>query len=126
MDSPHPKPQCVLIVDDDPQIRTLFRLVLEGEGYTVKDAEHGLAALELMNREQVDVFVVDLSMPEMDGFETIRQVRSHWPSTKIIAVSGFMAGMFLPVAKYMDADATLSKPVEPEDLLKAVSKVVAQ
>jgi len=85
---PHP-PCPVLLVDDDPASRELTRTILEKEGWEVSEAENGRAALECMKRERPSVILLDLMMPEMDGFEFAAQVRRHpeWRSIPIVVVT---------------------------------------
>ena len=58
----------ILVVDDDKNTRLLLKAVLEAERYTVSTAENGEAALEIMDREHIDLVVLDIMMPKMDGY----------------------------------------------------------
>ena len=81
-----PNPPCpVLLVDDDPAARAMIRTILEKEGWKVCEAEHGRAALACMERERPSLIVLDLVMPEMDGFEFADQVRRH-PEWRLIPI----------------------------------------
>jgi signal transduction histidine kinase/CheY-like chemotaxis protein len=86
---PHP-PCPVLLVDDDAGARALTRKVLEKEGWKVCEAENGLRALECLERERPCLILLDLMMPEMDGFEFAERVRQHpeWRSIPIVVLSG--------------------------------------
>jgi CheY-like chemotaxis protein len=79
----------VLVVDDDEGARALARGMLEREGWTVSEAENGAAALESMARERPSLILLDLMMPEMDGFEFAARVRRHpeWRSIPIVVLS---------------------------------------
>ena len=66
----------IMIVDDDPQIRRVLRTALVAQGYEVMDARNGEEALEKLRDEKVDLIVLDMNMPGMDGMETCRTVRS--------------------------------------------------
>jgi signal transduction histidine kinase/CheY-like chemotaxis protein len=84
------RPPCpVLVVDDDPLIRTLTRKMLEKEGWAVTEAENGVAALKIMERERPSLIFLDLIMPEMDGFTFAAEVRRHpeWRSIPIVVVT---------------------------------------
>ena len=73
-----PNPPCpVLLVEDDPATREVTRTILEKEGWKVSEAENGRVALECMERERPSLIVLDLMMPEMDGFEFAARVRKH-------------------------------------------------
>jgi CheY-like chemotaxis protein len=83
----HDRP--VLVVDDDPMMRRMLRQLLEAEGHTVVEAEDGRAALALMNQTQPGMILLDLLMPEMDGFEFLSTMRENpqWRSTPVAIVT---------------------------------------
>jgi len=85
---PHP-PCSVLMVEDDPATRELTRAILEKEGWMVSEAENGRAALVCMERERPSLILLDLMMPEMDGFEFADRVRQHpeWRSIPIVVLT---------------------------------------
>lgn len=68
----------VLIVDDDPHIRELLRLYLRKEGYHIFEAIHGKEAMHVLETETIHLAIVDIMMPEMDGYELCEQIRSHY------------------------------------------------
>ena len=67
----------VLVVDDEHALRRLLRLYLEKEGYEVVEADDGLDALSLLRRGGIDVALVDVMLPELDGFEVVRRIRTE-------------------------------------------------
>ncbi|HKW91815.1 MAG TPA: GAF domain-containing protein [Methylomirabilota bacterium] len=79
----------VLVVDDDPAVRQLFRRMLEAAGYAVMEAENGRVALERLRESPPSVILLDLMMPEMDGFEVVTELRRHdaWRAIPIIVVT---------------------------------------
>jgi CheY-like chemotaxis protein len=79
----------VLVVDDDAGVRQLLRRMLEPEGYTVVEAENGRAALDRLRAVAPSVVVLDLMMPEMDGFEFVAEFRRHeaWRTIPIVVVT---------------------------------------
>ena len=85
---PHP-PCPVLVVEDDPATRDLTRAILKKEGWEVIEAENGRIALECMKRERPSLILLDLMMPEMDGFEFAAEVRRHpeWRSIPIVVLT---------------------------------------
>jgi CheY-like chemotaxis protein len=115
----------ILVVDDDPQIRKLFSQVLNKAGYSVYYACDGAEAKSFIQRIQFDLMILDLNMPEMDGFEVLKFARSESPRLKTIVVSGFMQGTMLKAAKLFGAAATLDKPVQISLLLSTVRDVMA-
>ena len=79
----------VLVVDDDATLRELLRRILEGAGYTVVEAENGRVALERLRTLEPGVILLDLMMPEMDGFEVVAEMRRHeaWRTIPIVVVT---------------------------------------
>jgi DNA-binding response OmpR family regulator len=69
-------PRRILVVDDDPEIRSLTRLVLEGEGYVVDEAADGEAAVARAFAGDLDLVLLDVSMPKMSGWETLRVLKA--------------------------------------------------
>ncbi|HLK69191.1 MAG TPA: PAS domain S-box protein [Bryobacteraceae bacterium] len=114
----------ILVVDDDPAIRSFLGRVLSGAGYRVLGAKDGKEAVQHVNISEVDLMITDLIMPEQEGLETIQILHRLRPGLKIIAISGKFGGQFLRVAKLFGARATLTKPVLPDQLLEAVRQVL--
>ena len=116
----------ILVVDDDAQVRTLCRLALEESSYLVTEATNGRNALAAIEGTDFALIVLDLSMPDMDGFEFLKAVRAKSPKLKIVVISGFLGGTMLAAAKLFGAAATLAKPFSPDSLLLVVSEVLAK
>jgi DNA-binding response OmpR family regulator len=121
--APAPPPRRVLVVDDDDDIRLLLRELLSGAGYLVETAQDGRAALRVFHENPIDVVVLDLSMPELDGFETLERLRdmSDVPvilltarSSEIDKVRGFRAG----------ADDYVVKPFGRQELLARIEALL--
>jgi CheY-like chemotaxis protein len=101
--------QSILVVDDNPDHRKMFRTRLESGGYSVVEASSGKEALAAIEKTKFALMILDLSMYEMDGFAVLRAARSKHPELKIIVASGFLHGEALESAKSLGADATLDK-----------------
>ena len=112
----------ILLIDDEAPIRMVFQVALEQAGYHVLTAEHGKHGLRLLEHQAVDLIIVDIFMPEMDGLELIPLLRKTHPANKIIAISGGF-GMLnqLDTAKYLGAHDTLKKPFSLQELLDTVA-----
>jgi CheY-like chemotaxis protein len=110
----------ILIVDDDAQVLGLLLKVLAGRGYTVTGTTSGGEAIETAIAARYDLAIVDLSMPDVGGFEVLKTLRAGQPSLKIVVISGAMPGLMLESARIFGATSTLSKPVSPETLIAAV------
>jgi CheY-like chemotaxis protein len=114
----------ILVVDDEEGIQRLFQHILEAEGYTVLLASDGNQAVRLLkDRNDIDLVITDLVMPNCEGIETIRLIRGLYPGLKIVAISGAFAGQYLKLARILGADRTLAKPVEPEVLVLLVKEL---
>lgn len=109
----------ILLIDDQESIRLIFKAVLERAGYRVLTAEHGKAGLRFLEQEKVDLILMDIFMPEMDGFELIPRLRKNRPTSKIIAMTG--DSNYLNMAKHLGANEALQKPFSVQELLIAVS-----
>jgi CheY-like chemotaxis protein len=121
-----PRPAgAILVVDDEPAVRKLLRNVLTGASYHVLEAENGKEAIHQVATSQMDLAIVDLSMPVQEGIETIQAMRRVRPHLKIIAMSGVFAGPLLRAAEHLGAHASLAKPIQPDELLAAVARVMA-
>ena len=113
----------VLITDDDRITRMLLKLLLEKDGYEVLEGENGRHAVEIAHRERPDLLIIDLMMPEMDGYQAIAQVRKDvslatLPVMVLTAEDG--PGTELRVLE-LGADDYIIKPFEPAILLSRVS-----
>ena len=89
MDKTPPR-KAILYIEDDPANRILVRRVLEAEGYRVLEAENGLQGLEIAQSEQLGAILVDIHMPDMDGFEVMTRLRSM-PMTASVPVIALTA-----------------------------------
>jgi CheY-like chemotaxis protein len=112
----------ILLIDDEDSVRMVYQIALERAGYRVLTAENGKHGLRLLEHQEVDLILVDIFMPEMDGLELIPLLRKTRPANKIIAISGRSdQSNHLDTAKYLGAHATLKKPLDLQELLHAVS-----
>ena len=112
----------ILLIDDKDSVRMVYQMALERAGYRVLTAENGKQGLRLLGDQEVDLILVDIFMPEMDGLELIPLLRKTRPASKIIAISGGSGQMnFLDIAKKLGAHDTLKKPFSHQELLHAVS-----
>jgi DNA-binding NtrC family response regulator len=119
----------ILIIDDDEQMRLMLEQMLARAGHQVEPASNGQEGLALYRNSPTDLIITDLIMPEKEGIETIIEIRREFPLAKIIAISGggrVGAMDFLPLARRLGAARTLAKPFEREQLVEAVTEVLAQ
>ncbi len=81
-------PARVLIVDDEKDFVEMFSLRLEGEGERVSTAFNGVDALDLLDETPIDVVILDIRMPGIDGIETLRQIKARHPLVEVILLTG--------------------------------------
>jgi CheY-like chemotaxis protein len=102
----------------------LLARILTAGGYAVQVATSGAEAMQVVRRDQVDLLVLDLSMPEPDGFEILQMLRYTRPCLRILVVSGFIEGVLLRAAAMLGATATLNKVEAPERLMETVRNIL--
>ena len=115
----------ILIADDEENIRKLIRKYAEYEGYTVTEAENGIRAVEQTKQHTFDLIIMDVMMPELDGFSATAEIRKH-TDTPIIMLSargeeydrihGFMAGV----------DDYVVKPFSPKELMLRINAILSR
>lgn len=117
--------QSVLIADDEPITRTLVRLLLERDGHTVIEARTGQEAIDLALRHKPELIVMDLNMPQMDGYEAIREIRRTpgFASTPIVVVTAEEGPAVERRVLALGADDYIVKPFEPAVLTARVKAV---
>jgi CheY-like chemotaxis protein len=112
----------ILLIDDEESVRTVFKSMLERAGYEVLSADNGKHGLRLLEHQAVDLMLVDIFMPEMDGLELIPVVRKRYPRIKIISISGDSWKMNpLTISAHLGAHDTLKKPFSLRELLRRVA-----
>jgi CheY-like chemotaxis protein len=84
-------PKVVLLVDDDPQFLSLGQELLECLGYRALVAANGAQALEMCRRQRIDLFILDVNLPHLDGYQLLQQLQAMVPEVKVIVTSGFFA-----------------------------------
>ena len=67
----------ILVVDDNPEIREIIQILLEGEGYAISQAENGAIALQLLSEESFDLIILDIMMPQLNGYQTCVRIRER-------------------------------------------------
>jgi CheY-like chemotaxis protein len=114
----------LLVVDDEPSVRELISTLLSMEGYEVESARNGLEALERCERSVPDAIVLDLAMPEMDGWHFLEELykRGLRHKTRVVIVSAWAEDEMHPV----DARHKLAKPFHPEALIRVVEDALEQ
>jgi CheY-like chemotaxis protein len=119
----------ILVIDDDRAVLSTVKLLLERAAHAVEAVDNSQAGLRLLETRGFDLLVVDIFMPGMDGFETMRLVHQSRPEMPVIVMSGqpFRSASergpdFLHMATKLGAISSLQKPFRPPELLAAVAK----
>ncbi len=109
----------ILCADDEKEIRDVFRLYLEQSGYNVLEAENGMQALDILKKEQVDLVLLDIMMPGIDGYRTLKNIREN-NNIPVIIVSAKSAESDKILGLNLGADDYIVKPFQP---MEAVARV---
>jgi CheY-like chemotaxis protein len=117
----------ILVIDDDDDFREYLKLVLERLGHAVLTLPNGAGLGAVLATARIDAVVTDLYMPDRDGIETVRHLRSLAPQIPVIAISG--AGLAddpcVRAMRMMGASVVLEKPVRAPALIAALERVLA-
>jgi CheY-like chemotaxis protein len=119
-------PPHILVVDDDRQVVRYLKKALEENGYTVTATTSGKRALAFIQERMPDLLILDLNMPEPDGFDILKAERSKFPYLRILVISGYLHGALLEAARIFGATATLEKPIKAEALVGKVREVLGR
>ena len=114
----------ILVVDDDKNTRRLFRAVLENAGYTVSAASDGAEALDLMDSEHIDLVVLDIMMPHMDGYEFTKALREVENNLPILMVSAKQLPEDKKKGFLVGTDDYMTKPIDEEEMLLRIKALL--
>lgn len=117
----------ILLVEDEDQLRSMLKEVLQNAGHDVREAENGKIAMNVFAQRPADLVITDLIMPEKEGLEIIRELKRGNSDTKIIAISGGGrndAQDYLELARRFGADHILAKPFSNREFLDVIDKVL--
>jgi len=126
MSTPTVSTPAILIVENEASNRILIERVLSTRGYRCLSASNGQEALDLLDREHVDLILTDLSMPVLDGYRTTQLIRSrpHLADVPIVAVTAFALSDEGEAAKRIGCTEYLTKPFKPRQLLELVERLL--
>ncbi|HEY0099927.1 MAG TPA: response regulator [Pyrinomonadaceae bacterium] len=121
-------PTSILIADDYDDNRELLRLMLEGAGYSVRETRDGRECVAAARAEPPDIVLIDLSMPVLDGWATLRELRADERTRTLACVAVTALAAEQDRTRALDAgfDAYLAKPYRSRDLLELVERLLRQ
>ena len=114
----------ILVVDDEPDLRLLVRMTLEGSGYEVEEASTAAEALERANEIRPALILLDIRLPDAEGFDVLRALRANedFLDTPVVMMSAHSSPPTLRKAEVIGSHDYLIKPFKYDDLLALVAK----
>ncbi len=112
----------ILVVDDESMMRSLLKSILLQEGCQVALAENGYQALEMLEAGDFDLVLSDIKMPDMDGFELLKTVKSQNPHIGMIMITGFGNSFTVKDALILGADEYITKPFKAHEIALVVER----
>jgi len=116
----------ILIVDDEPIVREAIRDWMVDAGYSVATASTGEEAIEIVNRQDFGVVVLDVRLPGKTGIRVLQEIKQLKPQIKAIVITAYASPELRAEALGMGAVQYLSKPIAPDQLEKHIQSVLAE
>ncbi len=115
----------VLVVDDEPAVRKTLAEMLAAMGHRVMLADSGQNALQTLGGNDFDLVFTDLAMPEMDGWETARQIRKRWPEMNVVLVTGYGTGTEPPAGEDSLVNGIIGKPFDFSQISQTINGILS-
>ncbi len=106
----------ILVVDDEAVMRNLLLKILEQEGYQITLASTYDEALASLNNKQFELVLADVKMPGQNGFDLLKEIKSNWPRTAVIMMTGYGDAYTVKEALMMGADEYITKPFKSHEI----------
>ncbi len=116
---------CILVIDDDPNVRRVLEMMLERAGYEVMSAADGCEGMRLFHEHVFDLVITDVIMPRQEGLETISELRRQKRRVPVVAITGYIGKPYLEAAAQLGACEVLFKPFGRRQLIEAVARALA-
>lgn len=114
----------ILVVDDEEDFRDLFSEIIQGLGYQPLTAKDGVDALEVLKKTEIDIAIVDLQMPRMNGIELLREIKKQDPNIEVLLITGFGTISSAVEAMKLGAYDYITKPVKLEEVENLIRRIV--
>lgn len=110
----------ILVIDDADFMRSTLKNILTEQGHAVLQAQNGQEGLDILQHETVDVCILDIVMPVMDGITALKKIKDQWPDIKVVMLSAMSQESNIRLALELGADAFIVKPFQPGCLLERI------
>jgi len=116
----------ILIVDDEEVVRRSHLRSLESADCNARAAEDGVSAINVMEQHPFDVVLLDLRMPGLGGMDVLKTIKQRWPDSEVIVITGYPSIETAKEAVRLGAFNYLTKPLGPDEVIKAANDAVIQ
>jgi DNA-binding response OmpR family regulator len=120
------KPDTILVVDDDEELQRMLRLAFEASGFRVEKALDGLAAVDFLKAHRVDLTVLDLFLPSMDGWAVLEQMKCFPRRPPVVVISGVSDVNVTPRVFREGVEAFIAKPFQLGTLINTCAELIAR
>ena len=116
----------VLVVDNDVKVRNVFSMYLKKEGFNVLETDNGLDALSIIEKEKIDLIILDIMLPDLSGYEVFKKIKSNkdTKNTTILILSAIDKDLERFEQCQAKADLYIRKPISPKRLIKNVKEII--
>jgi DNA-binding response OmpR family regulator len=119
----------VLLVDDEPDLNLTLKMILEDKGFKVNSFTDSLLALQNFKEQDgmYDMVILDIKMPEMNGFELYRQIKKIDNKVKVcfLTASEMYYGVYTDIVNSLEAEYFIQKPIDNEELVKRLNRILS-
>lgn len=114
----------ILAIDDSAFMRMMLENILTSNGHTVWQAEDGKETLEILKKKNkdIDLCLLDIAMPNMNGFNTLKEIKKTYPNLKVIMLSARCQERYVKTALNLGADGFIAKPFQPQGLIERIDR----